>query len=437
MKPAGPPRAAAADEREESRRRASRPPSEREQEEGQQEDAPLAVSVRSAAALSRCEPALDQADDRASELPPAQPPAHSGDSALERARQRLSEPAGDHPAERATPSPTAGLCAPLLGDSRAAAALRARIEATAATDTPVLLEGERGCGREHLARYLHSCSARRGAVFIRIDVEFADTERAADKLRRAHGGSVLIRDLPHGSPRLFKLLDQWLDKHHPGSESGALPLRLLATSDVELPRLLDAGLVDAGLIARLKLVRLPVPPLRERAADIPRLCLHFLSELARQGGMPPRTLSPRAAAQLGRYSFPGNLAELRDVLHRSALRARSSVIELGDIEAVLPPLHERVPLEELSLEAVVRTKVRALLQRLEGYPITDLYEQVLEHIERPLLEEVLARTAGNQIKAAAMLGINRNTLRKKLQERAIGPAAPSAGPSRPSAASER
>src|SRR5262249_41026368 len=111
-------------------------------------------------------------------------------------------------------------------------------------------------------------------------------------------------------------------------------------------------------------------------------------------------------------------AELRDVLRRSALRTRGPVIELGDVEAVLPPLHERVPLEELSLEAVVRTKVRALLPRLEGYPITDLYEQILSHVERPLLQEVLARTAGNQLKAAGMLGINRNTLRKKLLERA-------------------
>lgn len=418
MKTAGPPRAPAADEPEEFHHR---PPLE--------EAASSGASRKAAAAMGGAEPVLAQA----AALAPEAALLWSGEPALERGREPVCEPPSEPAAGRETSSATvpAGLCAPLLGDSRAAAALRARIEAAAAADTPVLLEGERGCGREHLARYLHSRSARRGAAFIRIDVEFADTERAADKLRRGHGGSVLIRDLPHGTPRLFKLLEQWLDKHHPGSESGALPLRLLATSDVELPRLLDAGLVDPGLIARLKLVRLAVPPLRERAADIPRLCRHFLAELARQGGTPPRTLSPRAAAQLERYSFPGNLAELRDVLHRSALRARSAIIELGDIEAVLPPLHERVPLEELSLEAVVRTKVRALLQRLEGYPITDLYEQVLEHLERPLLEEVLARTAGNQIKAAAMLGINRNTLRKKLQERAIGPAAPASSPNRP------
>lgn len=420
MKTAGPLRAPAADEHAEFHHG---PPLE--------EAASSGASGKTAAAPGGAEPAGAQA----ATLAPEPSLLWSDEPSLERGREPVSEPPGVPAAGRETSSftITAGLCAPLLGDSRAAAALRARIEAAAAADTPVLLEGERGCGREHLARYLHSRSARRGAAFIRIDVEFADTERAADKLRRGHGGSVLIRDLPHGTPRLFKLLEQWLDKHHPGSESGALPLRLLATSDVELPRLLDAGLVDPGLIARLQLVRLAVPPLRERASDIPRLCRHFLAELARQGGTPPRTLSPRAAAQLERYSFPGNLAELRDVLHRSALRARSAIIELGDIEAVLPPLHERVPLEELSLEAVVRTKVRALLQRLEGYPITDLYEQVLEHLERPLLEEVLARTAGNQLKAAAMLGINRNTLRKKLQERAIGPAAPAASSSRPPA----
>ncbi len=133
------------------------------------------------------------------------------------------ERGGDRPGERELPpGPLPRPCAPLLGDSRAAAALRARIEAAAAVDTSVLFEGERGCGREHLSRYLHARSNRRGAAFIRIDVEFADTERAADKLRRAHGGSVLIRDLPHGSARVSKLLAQWLDKNLSGSPGEAL-----------------------------------------------------------------------------------------------------------------------------------------------------------------------------------------------------------------------
>lgn len=313
-------------------------------------------------------------------------------------------------------------CAPLLGDSGAAQLLRTQVAAFAEVDTPVLLEGERGTGREHLARLLHICSRRRQAAFIRIDAEFADTERAAEKLRRAHGGSVLLKDLPHGTLRLRKLLMQWLDKNLALLTSGeeGMPLRVFATTDVELPRLIEAGLVAPELLQKLGVLRLSVPPLRERSADIPRLCEHFLSELSIQSGAPIRTLAPRALDQVMRYSWPGNLAELRDVMRRAALRAREPAIQLADVEMVLPPLHQRVPIEELSLAETVRTKLRALLQRLEGYPITDLYEEVLAHVERPLLEEVLLRTAGNQIKAATMLGINRNTLRKKLQLYALG-----------------
>ena len=265
-------------------------------------------------------------------------------------------------------------CAPLLGDSGAAQLLRTQVAAFAEVDTPVLLEGERGTGREHLARLLHICSRRRQAAFIRIDAEFADTERAAEKLRRAHGGSVLLKDLPHGTLRLRKLLMQWLDKNLALLTSGeeSMPLRVFATTDVELPRLIEAGLVAPELLQKLGVLRLSVPPLRERSADTPRLCEHFLSELSIQSGAPIRTLAPRALDQVMRYSWPGNLAELRDVMRRAALRAREPAIQLADVEMVLPPLHQRVPIEELSLAETVRTKLRALLQRYlsdQGYSV--------------------------------------------------------------------
>lgn len=316
------------------------------------------------------------------------------------------------------------VCPPLLGDSTAARGLREALAELAGTATPVLFEGERGTGREHLARHLHLCGPRRAGAFIRIDAEFVDTERAERKLSRAHGGTLLVKDLAHADERmrrvlLHHLLRGALERHEQTP-------RVLISTDVELPRLLDAGLLDPELVAALSPRRVTVGPLRERSADIPRLCDHFLVVFAAQCGGTVRTLTPRAADQLARYSWPGNLAELRDVIRRAALRARGAAIDLGDIEAVLPPLHERVPLEELSLEDVVRAKLRGLLMRLEGYPIDDLYEQVLDRIERPLLAEVLQRTSGNQIKAAEMLGINRNTLRAKLQQRGLRtPAAPS------------
>lgn len=315
------------------------------------------------------------------------------------------------------------LCIALVGEEPATRLLREQVAEAAQVETPLLLEGERGSGREHIGRYIHASSARRAGAFIRIDAEYADSERAIGKLRRAHGGTLLVKDLPYGSARLRRVLQGLLERREQEHvtdrpETEAERPRLLLTSDVELPRLLESGVVAAELLGLHQVTRLRVPPLRERAGDVPVLAGHFLTLLGDQLGQ-TRTLCTRAMDQLLRYSWPGNLAELRDVVNRSALRSRGTTIELSDVESVLPPLQERVPLEQLSLEETVRVKLRALLQRLDGYPIADLYEEVLSHVERPLLKEVLFRTSGNQLRAAAMLGINRNTLRKKLRERGI------------------
>lgn len=140
---------------------------------------------------------------------------------------------------------------------------------------------------------------------------------------------MLLKDSPDGTLRLRKLLMQWLDKNLALLTSGeeGMPLRVFATTDVELPRLIEAGLVAPELLQKLGVLRLSVPPLRERSADIPRLCEHFLSELSIESGAPIRTLAPRALDQVMRYSWPGNLAELRDVMRRT--RAREPAIQLG------------------------------------------------------------------------------------------------------------
>jgi two-component system nitrogen regulation response regulator GlnG len=315
-------------------------------------------------------------------------------------------------------------CIALVGEEPATQRLREQVNQSALVETPLFVEGERGSGREHIGRHIHAISTRRAGAFIRIDAEYADTERAIGKLRRAHGGTLLVKDLPYGSERLRRVLQGLLERQEhehggerPDGELVVLP-RLILTSDVELPRLLESGFVAAELLLQHQVTRLRIPPLRERPGDVPLLAEHFLSLLAEQMGQ-SRQLCSRAVDQLLRYSWPGNLAELRDVVNHSALRSRGNTIELADVESVLPPLQERVPLEQLSLEESVRVKLRALLQRLEGYPIADLYEEVLGHVERPLLREVMFRTCGNQLRAAAMLGINRNTLRKKLRELGI------------------
>jgi DNA-binding protein Fis len=101
------------------------------------------------------------------------------------------------------------------------------------------------------------------------------------------------------------------------------------------------------------------------------------------------------------------------------MRARRGPIGVADVEAVLPPVLERVPAEQLSFEELVRAKIHALLVRMEGYPLEDLYEEVISRVERPLIELVLERTGNNQVRAAEILGVNRNTLRKKIAERKV------------------
>jgi two-component system nitrogen regulation response regulator GlnG len=198
-----------------------------------------------------------------------------------------------------------------------------------------------------------------------------------------------------------------------------LDVRIVAATGVDLSRAVADELFDAELYERLGQVRIVLPPLRRRPEDVLVLLDHFGRTEAREVGVDRLHFTSRAVEKLMSYSWPGNVAELRDVVRRLCLRKRRGPVEISDIEAVLPPVTERVPVEQLSFEEMVRAKIRALLQRMEGYPMEDLYDEVISRVERPLIELVLERTGNNQLKAAEILGLNRNTLRKKIAERNV------------------
>ena len=126
-----------------------------------------------------------------------------------------------------------------------------------------------------------------------------------------------------------------------------------------------------------------------------------------------------AHTRLAEYPWPGNVAELKSVARRLIVRVARNRIEAGDVDEVLPVVATRVPLEDLAFEEMVKAKLAGLLARIDGYPAHDLYEKVLARVERPLFDLVLAHTGGNQLKAAELLGLNRNTLRKKLADLGI------------------
>jgi two-component system nitrogen regulation response regulator GlnG len=312
----------------------------------------------------------------------------------------------------------------LLGSSAQMAELRERVKEVAAVDTPALIEGERGTGRERVARLLHEIGPRKHHDFVRVDPDEDDEPpRVDDQLQRANGGTLLVKEIAHvgrGPQRkLLRAIKRGPGREQKVSTAEFCDVRVIAATGVDLSRAVADELFDAELYERLGAMRIALPPLRRRPEDVPLLLEHFGRCESREIGGDRLAFGPRALDKLTAYSWPGNVAELRDVVRRLCLRKRRGQVELGDVEAVLPPVEERVPVEQLSFEEMVRAKIRALLQRMEGYPIEDLYEEVISRVERPLIELVLERTGNNQLKAAEILGLNRNTLRKKIAERNV------------------
>jgi two-component system nitrogen regulation response regulator GlnG len=298
--------------------------------------------------------------------------------------------------------------------------LRERVHEAAALDAPLLIEGERGTGRERVARLLHEIGPRKHNGFVRVDPDDDDEPpRVEDELERARGGTLLVKEVAHVGRSSQRKLLRAIKRQPPRRDSSELDVRLIASTGVDLQRAVADDLFDAELYERLGALRIAMPALRRRVEDLPVLLEHFGRTEARELGLERLTFSSRAVDKLQAYSWPGNIAELRDLVRRLCIRRRRGTVELHDVEAVMPPMLERVPVEQLSFEEMVRAKIRALLQRLEGYPIEDLYEEVISRVERPLIELVLERTGFNQLKAAELLGLNRNTLRKKIAERNV------------------
>jgi two-component system nitrogen regulation response regulator GlnG len=317
----------------------------------------------------------------------------------------------------------------IIGESAEMARVVDAILASAEGDGPVLIEGERGTGRELVARAIHYAGPRRARDFVALKAatiprSLLEDELGARGMRRAHGGTMLLKDvvtLPRTPQRaLVKVLRRRERGDDDTPAHGSVDVRLICSSDDDLTPAVDADAFDRELYDRLGALRIQIPPLRRRVADIPRLCVHFIRNLADEMGRSGMTFSSRALDKLSAYPWPGNVGELKDVMRRLMLRLPHGPIEASDVDAVLPHMAERVPLEDLSLEDLVHAKLRSFLRRVQGYDVKNLYDDVIARVERPLLELVLEQADGNQLKAAEVLGLNRNTLRKKITTLGIG-----------------
>ncbi|NGM47038.1 response regulator [Rhodobacter sp. SGA-6-6] len=304
---------------------------------------------------------------------------------------------------------------PLVGRTPAMQALYRLVARVMNTDLSVLITGESGTGKSLLARAIHDFSDRRAQPFVVArGADLAGPDGPAALASRARGGSVVLDEVAdfddEAQARAVRLLDA----------GGDTAPRIMATSQVDLTARMQAGAFRQDLFYRLGGVTLHLPALRERVEDIPLLAEHFLTRAARDGG-PQRRLSDAAREAIRAQPWPGNVRQLENCIRR--LLATSSESEIGRAEVeqalgaapVLEPLKGGGEGEKLSA-SVARHLKRYFDLHGGQLPPAGVYQRVLKEVELPLIEIALDATAGNQAKCADLLGINRNTLRKKITD---------------------
>lgn len=327
---------------------------------------------------------------------------------LERRRQRT--PAAPTPAP--APAPAASDGTALIGATPAMQALFREVARVVATDLPIVIAAEPGAGRSTLARALHMLGERRGGPLVTL-VPGDPPEALAARLAEAQGGTLIVEDPAAHDPatqlRLAVLLDA------PPAEAPSP--RLVATTGPDPLADIAAGRLSPELYYRLAAAVLALPPLRERLDDLPALARLMLE---RAGGQ-ARELSPAALERLRAHLFPGNLRELDNLLRRLSLTAQAPRIEVTEVAAALAATRTapRAPRPDPS-QPLAET-VEQHLQRyfdLHGndLPPPGLYDRIMRESERPLIQIALDACNGNQLRCAELLGLNRNTLRKKIAE---------------------
>ena len=304
---------------------------------------------------------------------------------------------------------------PLVGRTPAMQALYRLVARVMNTDLPVLVTGESGTGKSLIARAIHDFSDRRSQPFVVAGGgDLASSDGPASILGRARGGTILldeVGDLDEAAQsRVVRMLDGFGDDAP----------RVMATSQSDLGQKMEAGDFRADLFYRLSGVAFAVPSLRERVEDIPLLAEHFLARAEREG-LSARQFSSPALELIRRYSWPGNVRQLENTVRRLVLTGPEPEISRIETEAVLGNQPAMEPLQDGGQGDKLQSSVARHLRRyfdLHGgnLPPPGLYQRILREIEAPLLEIALDATGGNQAKCADLLGINRNTLRKKITD---------------------
>jgi two-component system nitrogen regulation response regulator GlnG len=306
-----------------------------------------------------------------------------------------------------------------------------------------MISGESGTGKELVARALHEYGKRRNGPFVAVNMaaiprDLIESElfghekgaftgantRSSGRFEQAEGGTLFldeIGDMPmEAQTRLLRVLQQGEYTTVGGRTPIKADVRIIAATNKDLRILIQQGLFREDLFFRLNVVPLRLPPLRERTEDVPDLIRHFFTQVEREG-LPAKQLDQAALERLKRHRWPGNVRELENLARRLAALYPQETIAAAVIDAELSqPAMVSGDDESRAEEGLSATVERHLASYFASFgeelPPPGLYHRVLREIEHPLLSVTLAATRGNQIRAADLLGVNRNTLRKKIRD---------------------
>jgi two-component system nitrogen regulation response regulator GlnG len=339
---------------------------------------------------------------------------------------------------------------PLVGRSAAMQEIYRVLARMMQTDLTLMITGESGTGKELVARALHDYGKRRKGPFVAINMaaiprDLIESElfghekgaftgaqaRSSGRFEQAEGGTLFldeIGDMPmDAQTRLLRVLQQGEYMTVGGRTPIRTNVRIVAATNKDLKQSIQQGLFREDLYYRLNVVPLRLPPLRDRTEDIPDLVRHFV-QICEREGLGSKRFDVSALEAMKAYDWPGNVRELENLVRRLVALYPQDIIGRETVEAELHPVMSTPAPSERAPEKEGQLSIRQLVEGAIGkyfagfghdLPPPGLYDRVLEEVEHPLIMAALAATGGNQIRAADLLGMNRNTLRKKIRDLGI------------------
>ncbi len=331
----------------------------------------------------------------------------------------------------------------MVGKSPAMLKIYKTIGRVAEKDLTILITGESGTGKELVARRIHFDSRRRNEKFVAVNIaaipkELLESElfgyekgaftgaaiRKQGRFEDAHRGTLLldeIGDMPiELQTKLLRVLEEKQFYRLGGEKPVEVDVRVIASTNKDLGKEVEKGTFRKDLYYRINTITIELPPLRERKEDIPLLVEYFVQKYAERldAGKRMVILSDEATQMLLEYNWPGNIRELENTIKRLLVLSSHTVITRGVLLDAAPYIEETKRKRENSFDDLVLAEILNLINSNQESP-NGIYDVVIKRVEKPLIEAILKVTKGNKKKAAAILGINRNTLSKKIEELGI------------------